>query len=475
MRSSLSLLMASAISLSSLGCTSDLWGRYVRDTEDSCVKVGCPGGGTCNLDTGLCVTDSVDMGTSDMADPTSAYYFGPPVPIAPLSLYELESYYQLATTVPESSSNPPEIWLSGPGQSLTRLSQLQGVQSYSSSPFKLDEQPCFLTSIQASAKQSRDLLVGQLAQKFSRVIGTAGQTFSTPLNGFKMLSVGDLNNDGFPDALLVSSKLSLANLFYKAYANSAADGRAEIYLSDNQFQLQNKSASPIDGPLISASIQQQRTRSVSGFNVAAIGDGEQTTARLVQIDTPPEGPTYTVVDKVPIPASDFAIPVDFNADGLNDLVLIQLWDGNAPFAGITGAVHVAHNSGAEGKPVFAPEHIVPVAMNPSLVLATKVEDFDQDGFPDLAIVTATLTGGEVLLYHNEPPLQTTKETRRVLRYTGKVSNNHAGRAVEFVDLNRDGCRDLLMLFSGGMGTAASGTSLLWAPGKKAGRGLPDCF
>ena len=47
--------------------------------------------------------------------------------------------------------------------------------------------------------------------------------------------------------------------------------------------------------------------------------------------------------------------------------------------------------------------------------------------------------------------------------------------VDFIDLNRDGCKDVLMLFSGGMGNAGSGTSLLWAPGKNAGTGLPDCF
>lgn len=476
MRTSLHLLIASAISLGSIACTSDLWSRYVRDTDDSCVRIGCPSGGTCNVSTGLCEGgSSADMGTTDMADPAQDYFFGPPLPIGPTTQYQSENFYQMSTAQPESSSSLPDIWLSGPTQTMTQLVQTGGVLSFGSSLLKLDDQPCYLTSMQGSAKGQRDLMVGQLAQKFSRVAGVQSTTYSTALDGFKLLSVGDLNSDGFPDAIVTASKLKLATLFYKTYPSSTGDGRAEILLSDSQYQLQNKLNMPVDGPLISASIQQTSSRTASGFNVGVIGEFDETTARLVQVDVLAGTPTYTVVEKVTIPASDFAIPVDFNRDGFNDLVLIQLWDGNAPFGGVTGAVHVAHNSGAQGKPVFLAEHIVPVPFSPSLVLTAKVDDFDQDGFPDLAIVTANLNGGEVLLYRNEPPPATTKETLRKLRYIGKMSNNHAGRAVEFVDLNRDGCKDVLMLFSGGMGGSANGSTLLWAAGKKAGRGLPDCF
>lgn len=474
MRSSLSLLLFSAFSVTALGCTSDLWSRYVRDTEDSCLRVGCPSGGTCNASTGLC-EGATDMGSGDMPDPSQDYFFGAPVPITPTTLYEGESYYQMTTMLPDSRSSTPEIWLSGPTPVLTRLAQTGGSLAFSASPLKLEEQPCFLTSIEGNSKGQRDLLVGQLAQKFSRVIGTQATGYSTTISGFKLISVGDLDRDGFPDAVITASKLSLANLYYKSYPNSTGDGQAELYLGDSSYQLQDKSNTPLTGPLISVTIEQQSSRIKSGFNVGVIGEGKVTTAILAQVSVVSGAPSFTVNAEIDIPASDFAIPVDLNGDGLNDLVLVQLWDGNNPFAGITGAVRIAHNSGFEGKPIFLPEHMAQVALSPGLVLAAKVEDIDQDGFPDLAVVTATLTGGEVQYFHNEPRSVITKDPRRQLRYIGKMSNNHAGRAIDFIDLNRDGCKDVLMLFSGGMGAAATGTSLLWAPGKKAGPGLPDCF
>lgn len=475
MRSSLRLLIASAISLGSIACTSDLWSRYVRDTDDSCLRVGCPAGGTCSVSTGLCEGGSADMGTADMADPAPDYFFGPPQPITPSSIYSAAPFYQLATTVLDSPDNQPEIWLSGPKPTLTRLTPLVGNGMYSEGSLTLDEQPCFLTSIQGSAKRQQDLLVGQLAQKFSRVIDTKATTNSTEASGFKLLSVGDLNRDGLPDALVTGSALSLANLSYKGYPNSRPNGKADIFVSDASYQLQKRTVLPNVGSLISASIQQGPIRADSGFNVAVIEDGQATTAHLGKLDVAPGSPTFEVLDKLTIPVSDFAIPVDLNADGFNDLVLVQLWDGNTPLTDVRGAVHIAHNSGGEGKFIFAQEHIVPVPINPGVVLTVKVDDFDQDGFPDLAIVTATLAGGDVLLYHNEPPPTTTKEPLRKLRYIGKMSSNYAGRAVEFVDLNRDGCKDVLMLFSGGTGTVDSGTSILWAAGRKARRGLIDCF
>ena len=474
MRSSLSLLFVSAFSITALGCTSDLWSRYVRDTEDSCLRVGCPSGGSCNASTGLC-EGATDMGPGDIPTPSQDYFFGAPVPINPTSLYEGESYYQMAAMLPESRSSTPEIWLSGPTQMLTRLFQTGGSLAYGASPLKLEEQPCFLTSIEGNARGQRDLLAGQLAQKFSRVIGTQPSTFSTTISGFKLISVGDLDRDGFPDAVVTASKLSLANLYYKSYPNSTGDGQAELYLGDSSYQLQGKSNNALTGPLISVTIEHQGTRLKSAFNVGVIGAGRETTAVLAQVSVVSGAPSFTVNAELAVPPSDFAIPVDVNGDGLNDLVLIQLWDGNSPFMGPTGAVYIAHNSGLEGKPIFLPEHMAQVGLSPGLVLTAKVEDFDQDSFPDLAVVSATLTGGEVQYFHNEPLSTTTKDPRRQLRYIGKMSNNHAGRAVEFIDLNRDGCKDALMLFSGGMGATATGTSLLWAPGKKAGRGLPDCF
>lgn len=475
MRSSLHLLMASAISLGSIACTSDLWSRYVRDTDDSCLRVGCPAGGTCNVSTGLCEGGSADMGTTDMADPAQDYFFGPPQPITPISLYSAAPFYQLATTALDAPDSQPEIWLSGPKPTLTRLTPLFGNGMYSEGSLTLDEQPCFLTSLQGSAKGQRDLLVGQLAQKFSRVSDTKATTYGTESSGFKLLSVGDLNRDGLPDVLVTGSTLNLANLFYKGYPNSTPNGKADIFVSDGNYQLQGRTILPNAGRPISASIQQGIIRADSGYNVAVIGEGDVRTAILGKLDLGNGSPSFDVVGRVPIPISDFAIPVDLNADGLNDLVLIQLWDGNTPLTDVRGAVHIAHNSGSEGRFIFLQEHIVPVPINPGLVLTAKVDDFDQDGFPDLAIVTATLAGGDVLLYHNEPPPATMKETLRKLRYIGKMSSNYAGRAVEFVDLNRDGCKDVLMLFSGGVGTVDSGTSILWAAGKKGGRGLVDCF
>jgi hypothetical protein len=362
-------------------------------------------------------------------------------------------------------------------KALVRLTPDLGGPMAESSLLPLDEQPCYLTSIQSSAKGGRELLVGQLAQKFSRVSGAGISTFSTQTSGFKLLSIGDLNNDGYPDAIVTASQLSLASLYYKTYSGSTSDGKAELFLGDSAYQLQNKSNSPITGPLISATIQQKRSRTASGFNVGAIGAaaGEENSALLVQVDGLVGSPNWNIIDKVAIPASDFAIPVDLDGDALNDLLLIQLWNGKDPFLGVRGAVHVAHNTGIEGSPLFESKNQVSVPLQPGLVLTAQVEDFDQDGFPDLAVATATIDGGEVQLYHNELPPATTKETRRKMRYIGKLSSSYVARAIEFVDLNRDGCKDLLMLFSGGMGAAATGTSILWAAGRKAGRGLPDCF
>ena len=122
MRSSLSLLLVSAFSFTAPRLHQRPRSRYVRDTEDSCLRVGCPGGGSCNASTGLC-EGATDMGAGDMPTPSQDYFFARRSPSTPPRLYEGESYYQMAAMLPESRSITPEIWLNGPTQMLTRLFQ----------------------------------------------------------------------------------------------------------------------------------------------------------------------------------------------------------------------------------------------------------------------------------------------------------------------------------------------------------------
>ena len=462
-----------ALALPSSGCARDLWGGYIHDNEDSCTKVPCTNGATCNTNTGFC-EGGLDMGSADMGPVTRGDLFKEPTPVTTgLSLENL-SFYQMAATVPSQRGDTPELYLSGTGRNLTRLFSSGGVGMYSSTTTDVMTQPGYLTSIAASDGGKRDVLSAQFTSFYCRVAGSAGMVtqLSTNPPGFKLLSVGELDDDAFPDVVVTSSLLKLGAAVFGALPMSTSDGSSAVHIGNSNYALATLNGPSLANRLISASVQFKNDRGRSGFNVGLISEDKTMTAALVQLT--PNGGNYTITPKldVTIPASDFALPVDLDQDGLNDLILAQLWDGSQGFSGPLGAVRVLYNSGGENSPQFtqSPRELVATPGNP--ILGVHIDDFDQDGMPDLAVLQGSASGGDILLFHNEPAASGSP-LRRQLRSIGKVGAAHAARSVEFVDANRDGCKDMLMLFSGGI-SGGTGTSILLALGKKNRPGMPDC-
>lgn len=464
-----------ALALPSSGCARDLWGGYVHDSADSCnnPNVGCPNGGTCNTKTGFC-EGGMDMGSVDMGPVSRGDLFKEPTAITTgLSLDNL-SFYQMAATVPNQRGDTPELYLSGIGRNLTRLFPSGGVGMYSSTTTDVTTQPGYLTSIAASDGGKRDVLSAQFTSFYCRISGSAGMVtqLSTSPPGFKLVSVGELDDDAFPDVVVTSSLLKLGVAVYGALPMSTSDGSSAVHIGNNNYALATLNGSSLPNRLISASVQFKNDKGRSGFNVGMISDDKTTTAMLTQLTV--SGGNYTIASKVdvPIPASDFALPVDLDQDGLNDLILAQLWDGSTMFSGPLGAVRVLYNAGGQNSPDFPMLQRETVATAASPILGVHIDDFDQDGMPDLAVLQGSASGGEILLFHNEPAASGSP-LRRQLRSIGKVGAAHAARSVEFVDANRDGCKDMLMLFSGGI-SGGTGTSILLALGKKNRPGMPDC-
>lgn len=462
-----------ALALPSSGCARDLWGGYVHDTEDSCTKVPCTNGGTCNINTGFC-EGGMDMGSVDMGPVSRGDLFKEPVALTLSSSLDAQTFYQMAATVPNQRGDTPELYLSGTGRNLTRLFPSGGVGSYSPTTTDVMTQPGYLTSILASDGGKRDVLSAQLTSFYWRITGSAGMAtqLSTSPPGFKLLSVGELDDDAFPDIVVSSSLLKLGAAVYGAFPMSTSDGSSAVHIGNNNYAL-----APLNGPslankLISASVQFKNDKGRSGFNLGLISEDKTMTAVLVQLT--PNGGSYTITPKLelPIPASDFALPVDLDQDGLNDLILAQLWDGSQAFSGPLGAVRVLYNAGSQNSPDFPmiQREIVATAATP--ILGVHIDDFDQDGMPDLAVLQGSASGGDILLFHNEAAASGST-MRRQLRSIGKVGAAQAARSVEFVDANRDGCKDMLMLFSGSV-SGGTGTKLLLALGKKNRPGMPDC-
>lgn len=464
-----------ALALPSSGCARDLWGGYVHDTEDSCTKVPCTNGGTCNTSTGFC-EGGMDMGSVDMGPVSRGDLFKEPVALTLSSSLDAQTFYQMATMLPAQTGDIPEIYLinTTPSTELTRLVPSGAVGSYTATTATVGSQACFLTSMQASISGQRDLLAARFTANYSRISGNAGSaaSYSTNPTGFKLLSVGHLDEDGLPDMLVTSSMLKLGAAVYSGFPGAASDGASAIHIGRSGYGLDPRSGEALPGKLISASIQFQSGKTRSGFNVGLISEDKTTTAVLAQLT--PGGASYTISSKVelPIPASDFALPVDLDQDGLNDLILAQLWDGSQAFSGPLGAVRVLYNTGGQNSPDFTvgQRELLPTSANP--ILGVHIDDFDQDGMPDLAVLQGSASGGDILLFHNEAAASGST-MRRQLRSIGKVGAAHAARSVEFVDANRDGCKDMLMLFSGSV-SGGTGTKLLLALGKKNRPGMPDC-
>jgi hypothetical protein len=84
-----------------------------------------------------------------------------------------------------------------------------------------------------------------------------------------------------------------------------------------------------------------------------------------------------------------------------------------------------------------------------------------------------MDGNDFLMYRNEAA-DPQMPQRRQLRFFGKMSVPFAPRRVEYVDVNRDGCKDMLMLASGPGYQDVNGTQLLVALGRRRGPGRELC-
>lgn len=452
-------------------CASDLWNNYVRDSEDSCVRVGCTGGGTCNPNTGFCEGGSsgVDAGV-DMTPSTRGDLFKDPVAIKTNQPIVSTNLLQMATMTPSSGNDLPEIWLSDPTRNMTRLVP-SGELNYLLTLNTVGEQPCFLTSILSQANGKRDLLVGTLGMQYLRATGGGGATSprAVSLPGFKLMSIGDLNSDGLPDMIVTSSMLRQGTATY----GGGADGNAVVFLGNNNYGLDAQTGSSIGQKLVSANLQHQPGKETSGFNIALIGSDRPTVAILELVTA--SGGSISVGNRfeVPIPASDLAIPVDLDNDGSSDLVVAQLWDGKTDFSGDRGSVHVVQNTGSTGSPNFEKQPAQGLSIASGVVLGVHVADFDLDGLPDLTVLISSGTDHFFAMFRNEASQN--NQQQRQLRPFDRVAVPYPPRAVEYTDVNSDGCKDMVMLASGRVAAAAAdGTSIQVALGKKRGGGQPDC-
>jgi len=453
-----------------LSCASDLWNNYVRDSEDSCVRVGCPGGGTCNNTTGFCDGAS-DMGTAvDMAPFSKGELFKDPAPISSSPSIAATNFYEMSTRTTTSGDDVPEIWLSDLSRNMVRLVSTGAKLAYTSTLVSIDIAPCSLTSAQGASNGRRDLLVPQLGNQYTRVVGS-GATLSprtAMLPAFKLTSISDLNDDGFPDMVLTSSLLKAGSNIYGA----GADGKALVFGGNSNYGLDLLTGPSLEGKLISATLEHQPTKGQSGFNLAMISENDVSIAVLSQLGI--SGGNFSLSSRVQvnIPASDFAIPVDFDRDGLNDLVLVLRWDGASSPSQPAGSVSLARNLGSAGSPSFDKAQILPLPITGGLVLGAHVADFDLDGVPDITVLHADASGNSFLMYRNESSPDLAQ--RRQFRFFGKMTTQYAPRAVEYIDVNRDGCKDMLMMSSGSAAVMATGVELQVALGKKRGAGQADC-
>jgi len=453
-----------------LSCASDLWNNYVRDSEDSCVRVGCPGGGTCNSTTGFCdgagdMASAVDMGPFSKGE-----LFKDPLAITSSINIAAMNLYEMSTRTTTSSDDIPEIWLSDLSRNMVRLVSTGAKLAYTGTLVSIDIAPCSLTSAQGASNGRRDLLVPQLGNQYTRVVGS-GATLSprtAMLPGFKLMSIGDLNDDGFPDMVMTSSKLKAGAAIY----GTGSDGSSAVFSGNSNYGLDLLTGTSLEGKLISATVEHQPTKGQSGFNLAMISENDVSSAVLTQLTI--NGGNFSLSSRlqVNIPASDFAIPVDFDRDGLNDLVLVLRWDGASSPSQPAGGVSLIRNLGSAGSPAFDKAQIVPLPISGGLVLGAHIADFDLDGAPDITVLHADASGNSFLMYRNESSPDMVQ--RRQFRFFGKMTTRYAPRAIEYVDVNGDGCKDMLMMSSGSAALTATGVDIQVALGKKRGIGLMDC-
>ncbi len=473
MRTYLGLLSAFVIAGStalSSSCARDLWNGFVNDSEDSCVKVGCLGGGTCNKSTGYCEGGNPDMGTT----PTSVdELFKPPTRIKLDQPLSNQAYLNMATRAPTSNMDIPEIWLSQrASMALTRLIPNSTNLEYQNTSIFVPSQPCFLTSVVGGTAGYRDVLVGQTGSSYLRIAGTGAMVLpqGAMLSGFKLLSTGDLNGDGIPDLLLTSSKLALGTSVY-----GGGEGKLLAWVGAGAMDYRLDSVTwmsgqpDLDADLISATIQHANTTGQSGFNVGLISAMNRSAATVAQLNI--SGGQYSLSGRIVIngPESDFVMPVDIDGDGLNDLLFVELWDGVTR----SGGVRFLRNSGSSGAPTFTVSQLQTLPLENGRVLGAHIHDFDQDGFPDVTVLFAHADGNDMLLFRNQEAMQNGQKSRQLGSF-GKMTGSAAPRAVEYVDVNRDGCKDMLMLYSGTVLKTDTGTEITVALGKRGEPGKSGC-
>jgi hypothetical protein len=229
----------------------------------------------------------------------------------------------------------------------------------------------------------------------------------------RSIAGGDLNDDGFPDALVVSARgAALPKVVFvpggPVGLESAAVQVLDLVLGTQEFG-NSVVCGNFDGDM--------------SLEAVVLVTGSET-GRLFRVEGGPAGPVLIQDDFLPLPCApgEGALArADFNADGLDD-VAVGL---------VCGAVLCVRGT-ADGLDFLNP--VVAGGLASGMPLAIAADDFDRDGFADL-LVANTGANAAALLLGGDDGLVEDEARRREFVVLGEPA------AIATGDFNADGLPD----------------------------------
>jgi len=427
---------------SALGCTS-LWSPFAQDTEANCNVTPCQAGQTCNRETGFCEGGGPVTDPPDMMGPKSPSF----EPAREIYTSAAPTYYMALADV--TGGDALDIVLSSNSNMLVTITSSNNFLSTGVSSYKVDD-AVIVTNLAAypdSVRNRMDLLATVGSGRLYHVTKLAGQIVTTASMdtglglGYKLIDIGYVNGDGIADVVVTSTRLSLVE---QTFGFNTANGNAAIFYGPISSGAQLAVSDSVTAMNLSLAASGKQPLS-GGFTLALAKPGD-TSVGLAQGGSA-SGTSPIVV--TPLPAADFALPVDLDLDGDYDLVLGKTFDFSPSFK--PGAINIVLNSGSNKDPNFKSS---PLAIAASDLLEVRVDDYDKDGYYDL--ITSLYASKKIVVYRND--LGKGGAFSPVYELTGKFG----GRTATFVDIDGDGCKDMVALFGGD--PSAPGTQVMLARG-----------